>query len=566
MDMLGKCYINVSHKDKIERMEFAVVNFNTQCILGLSACELEGYHHIELDKSINPVIRPPRRVPISLQERLKSEIERMEKLGIVEKVEHPTECVSSIVIVEKADGKLRICLDPKDLNRAIKREHFILPRQEEITAKLAGAKYFSKLDASSGFWNIKLDEESSNLCAFNKPFGRFKFLRLPFGIKSASEVFHKAVCKILQGLDGVESFIDDILVWGCTKEHDKRLKEVLERIRTANLKLRRDKCEIGISEVTYFGHRYTREGLKIDDNKVKAITEKKSPTTKKELERFLGMVTYIAKFVPNFSSNTAVLRDLLKKDVSFQWDDNHDKAFKDLKTLITNSPVLRYFNSTKPVKLSVDASQNGLSAVLLQKDLPIEYASTALTTSQKNWAQIEKELYAIVFGCERFHQYVYGRTTEVETDHKPLEAIFKKPLVNPPPRIQKLMLRLQKYDINVVYKPGKLMYISDTLSRAYLNEFDNSCDKDIDAQVHLLVKHVSVSESKMDEFRRETDCDDTLTELKKTVKDGWPESKSEINDKIKPYWDYREEIHEAQGLVFKGDKIVVSFALRKEML
>ncbi|CAC5389777.1 unnamed protein product [Mytilus coruscus] len=598
MDVLGKCYINVSHKDKIERMEFAVVNFNAQCILGLSACEklnlinrvmsveksaesilkensdlfdgigeLEGYHHIELDKSINPVIHPPRRVPIALQERLKSEIERMEKLGIVEKVEHPTEWVSSIVIVEKADGKLRICLDPKDLNRAIKREHFILPRQEEITAKLAGAKYFSKLDASSGFWNIKLDEESSNLCAFNTPFGRFKFLRLPFGIKSASEVFHKAVCKILHGLNGVESFIDDILVWGCTKEeHDKRLKEVLERIRTANLKLRRDKCEIGISEVTYFGHRYTREGLKIDDNKVKAITEMKSPTTKKELERFLGMVTYIAKFVPNFSSNTAVLRDLLKKDVPFQWDDNHDKTFKDLKTLITNSPVLRYFNSTKPVKLSVDASQNGLGAVLLQKELPIEYASRALTTSQKNWAQIEKELYAIVFGCERFHQYVYGRTIEVETDHKPLEAIFKKPLVNAPPRIQKLMLRLQKYDINVVYKPGKLMYISDTLSRAYLNEFDNSCDKDIDAQVHLLVKHVSVSESKMDEFRRETDCDDTLTELKKTVKDGWPESKSEINDKIKPYWDYREEIHEAQGLVFKGEKIVVPFALRKEML
>ncbi|VDI69620.1 Hypothetical predicted protein [Mytilus galloprovincialis] len=483
MDVLGKCYINVSHKDKIERMEFAVVNFNAQCILGLSACEklnlinrvmsveksaesilkensdlfdgigeLEGYHHIELDKSINPVIHPP-------------------------------------LIVEKADGKLRICLDPKDLNRAIKREHFILPRQEEITAKLAGAKYFSKLDASSGFWNIKLDEESSNLCAFNTPFGRFKFLRLPFGIKSASEVFHKAVCKILHGLNGVESFIDDILVWGCTKEeHDKRLKEVLERIRTANLKLRRDKCEMGISEVTYFGHRYTREGLKIDDNKVKAITEMKSPTTKKELERFLGMVTYIAKFVPNFSSNTAVLRDLLKKDVPFQWDDNHDKTFKDLKTLITNSPVLRYFNDTKPVKLSVDASQNGLGAVLLQKELPIEYASRALTTSQKNWAQIEKELYAIVFGCERFHQYVYGRTIEVETDHKPLEAIFKKPLVNAPPRIQKLMLRLQKYDINVVYKPGKLMYISDTLSRAYLNEFDNSCDKDIDAQVHLLGK------------------------------------------------------------------------------
>ncbi|CAC5367807.1 unnamed protein product [Mytilus coruscus] len=267
----------------VEKSAESILKENSDLFEGIG--ELEGYHHIELNKSINPVIHPPRRVPVALQERLKSEIERMEKLGIVEK----------------------------------KREHIILRRQEEITAKLAGAKYLSKLDASSGFWNIKLDDESSNLCMFNTPFGRFKFLRLPFGIKSASKVFHKAVCKILEGFNGVESFIDNILEWGCTKEeHDKILKEVLEQIRTANLKLRRDKYKIGISEVTYFGHRYKREGLKIDDNKVKAITEMKSPTSKKELERFLGMVTYIAKFVPKFSSNTAVLRDLLKKDVLFQ--------------------------------------------------------------------------------------------------------------------------------------------------------------------------------------------------------------------------------------------------------
>lgn len=208
---------------------------------------------------------------------------------------------------------------------------------------------------------------------------------------------------------------------------------MLDRVREANLKLNRDKCYIGIPEVTYFGHKYTSDGLQVDENKVKAITEMKSPQTKKELERFLGMVTYIAKFVPNFSSNTSVLRDLLKKDVVFQWDENHEKTFQSLKKLITNAPVLRYFDSSQPVKLSVDSSQSGLGAVLLQRELPIEYASRALTETQKNWAQIEKELFAIVFGCERFHQYVYGRTVEVESDHKPLESILKKPIVNAPP-------------------------------------------------------------------------------------------------------------------------------------
>lgn len=598
--VLGKSNINVSYKGKIEKLEFAVVNFNAPCILGLQACEklnlikrvmsvdssakksllkeyndvfegigeLEGYHHIVIDKSVNPVIHPPRRVPIALRDKLKAEIDRMEKLGIVQKVEQPTEWVNSMVIVEKQNGKLRICLDPKDLNKAIKREHFQLPTQEEIAMKLSGATCFSKLDASSSFWQIKLDEESSDLCTFNTPFGRYKFTRLPFGIKSASEVFHKSVCKILEGLDGVESFIDDILIWGCTKDqHDQRLKAVLDRVREANLKLNRDKCYIGIPEVTYFGHKYTSDGLQVDENKVKAITEMKSPQTKKELERFLGMVTYIAKFVPNFSSNTSVLRDLLKKDVVFQWDENHEKTFQSLKKLITNAPVLRYFDSSQPVKLSVDSSQSGLGAVLLQKELPIEYASRALTETQKNWAQIEKELFAIVFGCERFHQYVYGRTVEVESDHKPLESILKKPIVNAPPRIQRLMLRLQKYDINVVHKPGKLMYISDTLSRAYLQEVDpENFEAEMNAQVHMLLSTVAVSDVKLEQFRHETEKDESLTELMKTVKSGWPETKSDINDKIKSYWDYRDELHVAEGIAFKGEKIVVPTTMRREML
>ncbi|KAL9973467.1 hypothetical protein ACROYT_G019932 [Oculina patagonica] len=180
--------------------------------------ELEGEHHIEINPKVKPVIHPPRKVPFTILPKLKHELERMEQLGAIEKVDQPTEWVNSIVIVEKPDGNLRICLDPKDLNRAVKREHFQLPTATEITSKLTGAKVFSKLDAKDGFWHVKLDHPSSHLTTFNTPFGRFKFNRLPFGLNSSNEVFQKKMQFAFEGIEGAEVIYDDVLVWGKDEE------------------------------------------------------------------------------------------------------------------------------------------------------------------------------------------------------------------------------------------------------------------------------------------------------------------------------------------------------------
>ena len=212
--------------------------------------ELEGEHHIEINPVIKPVIHPPRKVPFTLLPKLKKELERMEQLGAIEKVDQPTEWVNSIVIVEKEDGSLRICLDPKDLNRAVKREHFQLPTSTEITSKLAGAKVFSKLDAKDGFWHVKLDHPSSLLTTFNTPFGRFKFNRLPFGLNFSDEVFQKKMQFAFEGIEGAEVIYDDLLVWGKDEEsHDRALRNVLERAREKGVKLKRQECRIKIPEV-----------------------------------------------------------------------------------------------------------------------------------------------------------------------------------------------------------------------------------------------------------------------------------------------------------------------------
>lgn len=397
----GKCNWMVKYKKKSFVLEFIVVKSEAKPILGIQACEemglikrvmtlnksgemdilkeyadvfegigcLEGEHTIRIDDSVTPKIHPPRKVPVTLREKLKAELNRMEKMKVIAKIEEPTQWVNPIVIVEKSNGQLRICLDLRDLNRAVMREHYQLPTVEEITSRLSKAKHFTVLDASSGFWQLKLDDASSRLCTFNTPFGRYSFLRLAFGINSAPEVFHGTVRQLFEGIEGVETYIDDLLVWGETKEqHDHRLRQVLERARAKNLKLNKEKCKVGLDEIKYLGHIFSKDGLKPDQSKIEAVKKMATLECKKDVERFLGMVTYLAKFIPNMSQHTEPLRELTRDDVAWQWEGEHQNAFNKLKTMLTEAPLLRYYDVKLPVTLSVDASKSGLGTVLLQED------------------------------------------------------------------------------------------------------------------------------------------------------------------------------------------------------
>ena len=440
-------------------------------VFGELGC-IPGEYHINVDHTVKPVVHPARRVPFALKEKLKAELNRMVCLGVIEKVDKPTDWVNSIAIVEKSNGDIRLCLDPKDLNRAVKREFSQMPTAEETMSRMSGATIFSKLDASAGYWQVKVDEASSDLLAFNTPFGRFKFKRLPFGVHCASEVFSKRISEILDGLDGVAHIQDDIIVWGTDQEnHDNNLSKVLERIRESGLKLNKKKCEFGIREIKYVGHIFSDKGLCIDLSKVEAIRNMPVPQTVAEVHRFLGMVAYLGKFIPNLSSNTAELRKLLETKENWNWTDQHTKQFRNLQQLVSQSPVLKYFNQELPTKVSVDASKSGLGAVLLQAQddiwCPVAYASRALTKAEQNYSQIEKETLAVVFGTEHFNQYIYGRAFLVESDHKPLQPILKRNIDKAPPRIQRMLLRLQKYDFELVFTPGTTIPVADTLSRAF---------------------------------------------------------------------------------------------------
>ena len=532
---------------------------------------LKTPYRIQVDMTVPPVIVPPRNQPAPLRDRLKTALNEMEAQCVIRKVDEPTQWVNSLVVVEKPQSKkLRICLDPRHLNKAIQREHFQLPTLEDITTRLTGAQMFSKLDANHGYWQIPLTPDSQLLTTFNSPFGRYCFLRMPFGIKSAQEIFQKRMSQLLGDLPGVETDIDDILVWGKSKEeHDQRLKVVLRRCEEINLTLNKDKCKFGIPEVTYIGHILNAKGVQPDPEKTKAIRDMPPPQDKKGVERLLGTVNYLAKFIPNMSTVTKPIRDVLKADISFHWDTEQKEAFALIKKILSTEPALAFYDMEKPVLISCDASQSGLGAVLIQEDRPVVYASRALTDAETRYAQIEKELLAIVFALNKFHQYVYGKSAVVESDHKPLESIIKKPLVSAPPRLQRMLLQLQKYSFTLIYKPGKDMVLADTLSRAYIDDDDDTCkslEEDLVCAVNSLLNKAPISDPKLEELRAATKTDATMNKLKEVILSGWPTKRTEVPSEIRDYWNFRDEMSEVNDIILKGEKLVIPLNMRSEML
>ena len=362
--------------------------------------------------------------------------------------------------------------------------------------------------------------------------------------------------------------IDDILIFAETKEeHDRRLRKVLERLADTGVSLKRSKCRIGVTKVKYVGVFLTGNGTETNPEKVEAITKMPYPEDKQSLQRFLGMVTFFSKFIPNLSSITAPLRVLLQKDTAWHWTEEQMKAIDTLKQLLTKAPVLSYYDINKDIVVTADASKDGIGAALLQGNHPVAFASRALTQSEQNYAQIEKETLAATFACERFHQFLYGRNFIIESDHKSLEAIVNRPLYKAPPRIQLFLLRLQKYQYKLKHVPGKHMLVADTLSRACLpGQLKSDLTKEADLQVHSLVSSLAVSDIKFTQIQQETNKDDELQKLKQTIKDGWPTHRRNLDHVILPYWEGKEEYHIVDNIIFKGSRIVVPRSMRAEML
>ena len=422
--------------------EISVFEANKDLFTGLG--KIPGKISLDLDPTVKPVIARCRCFAKSILPRLKNALNTMEKIDVIEKVIKPTPWVSNILAIEKNNAKrdLRVCLDPKALNEAIRIPKYTIPKSEELVAELTGKRIFTVLDMSSGFWHLELDDESASATTFQTPFGQYCFKRMCFGISSAPEIFMRKVAEIFGDIDGCIPYFDDLIIAAETEEeHNKILAKVFERARQYNVRFNPDKLQLKKSDVRFLGLIVSADGVKINPDRIAAIQSFRRPEDSKAVHRFLGMAKFLNAFIPNLSTQTKELRELTKPDVQFEWNAAHETEFNHVKNLITTAPVLRFFDSNLPIVIQTDSSKDGIGCCLMQENQPIAFASRALSRTEQRYSQIEKGLLAIVFAVEKYHYYVYGQEVTIQSDHKPLQTILKKPFEKISARLQRISLR-----------------------------------------------------------------------------------------------------------------------------
>lgn len=547
-----------------------------QLFIGLG--QVGNTYRIRLKDDARPyAVACPRKLAVPLQHRVKEELDNLQSIGVIKPVVTPSDWCAPIVVVPKSSGKIRLCVDFTKLNEAVKRENFPLPSTDQLLAQLGGATVFTKLDCNQGFHQIPLDAESQELTTFITPFGRFCYTRLPFGISSGPEIFQRMMSQLLSDINGVLCDMDDILVYGMTQsDHDETLKQVLTRLRDNGLTLNSEKCEFSKTSVRFLGHIISSKGVQIDPAKVKAILDFPRPNDVSDVRRLLGMLNHVSKFAgTHLADISRPLRDLLKKDSAWIWDNMHEKAFQDIKTRLSSAPVLAHYRPDRKTKLSADASAYGLGAVLLQQQddnsmKPVFYISRSLSTTEQRYAPIEKEALAITWACEKLASYIVGlKDLVIETDHKPLLALLKtRNLDELSPRIQRFRMRLMRYYYTIQYTRGKNQMTADALSRAPAtqpDEEDKELEEDANMMVNLVIANLHASQKRKDEIRELIQHDDVCRTLIRYCQHGWPAT-CPADPWLKPYWAARYDISYQDGMLLHGTRILVPDKLRQDIL
>ena len=598
LEILGRMKCRLSYKDVTINSELFVTKSSTALLsrtdsvnMGIVALidSVDQYpdlfkglgtmpdtYHITLKDDATPfAINAPRRISLPLFPKVEAELTRLEKLNVIRKVDEPTDWCAPIVPVLKSNGQVRLCVDYKNLNESVKRELHMLPSVDQILGQVGKASVFSKLDANSGFHQILLDEESQLLTTFMTPKGRYCYLRLPFGISSAPEHYQKQMQKILAGLDGIVCLMDDIVVYGKTKaEHDERLDKCLQRLAKAGVTLNKDKCKFHQTEIEFLGHIVGKSGIKADPKKIAAILELEEPRDIKSLRSFLGMVNQLGKFLPDLATVTEPLRQLLSPKAIWIWDFAQKSAFLKVKEMLTSTPILIPYDYKRPTKISADSSSYGLGAVLLQlhDDIwkPVAFASRSLSDTEKRYAQVEKEALAALWACTKFQDYIYGIHFSLETDHKPLVALFgSKTLDAIPPRIQRMRMRMMRYSYDIHHVAGKDMHTADTLSRAPMHSTisleDKELENDVSCHISEVLRALPIRDTRIEKVRLHQLEDPTCRLLMTYIEEGWP-SKDHLSGTIGLYWTHRMHLTLEENTILYNNRLLIPGSLRHYIL
>lgn len=403
---------------------------------------------------------------------LKSQLTELTKLGFIQPSKSPYG--APILFVKKKDGTMRMCIDYRALNNITIKNSYALPRVDELFDRLQGAKYFSKIDLRSGYHQIRIASEDVSKTAFRTRYGHFEFLVLPFGLTNAPATFMHLMHQTFRAHldDFVIVFLDDILIYSKSlHEHERHVSKVLEILRREKLYAKESKCELFKKEVEFLGHYVSDVGVRMMESKVKAVQEWPTPTKALHVRSFLGTAGYYRKFIRDFSKVAAPLTDLTKDGIKFVWSHPQEEAFRRLKSLMADAPILILPDPNLPYVINTDASGFAVGAVLQQdqgKGLqPIAFLSKKMKDAETRYPVHEQELLAIIHSLSTWRHYLHGAKFKiiVKTDHKSLQYFKTQPMLSG--RQARWLSVIADYDFMIEYIDGKTNVVADGLSRRH---------------------------------------------------------------------------------------------------
>ena len=516
----------------------------------------------EFDKNTQPILMKARKVPFALKERIEKELERLVEEGVLEPVDHPRWC-TPIVVVAKNDTEVRICGDYRStINRVLIPDKYPVPSVQHILKALAGGKVFAKLDMAKAYLQLSVDKDTAEAQTIITHKGAFRCNRLQFGVSVAPQRFQRFIDLRLAGIEGVLPYYDDILVVGRSEEDlEKKLRVVLQRFQDDGLRLKKEKCVFRTKSLEFLGFHISPEGIQPTQGKIEAIMKTSAPTDVKQLQSFLGLVTFYHIFFKDKASICEPLNKLLSKSQKWKWGTAQEKAFEEIKKVLTEAPLLVHYEEKRPLILTCDASPYGVGCILSQpdekgRDCPVEYHSRTLSSAERNYAQIDKEALAIIEGVKKFHYYLYGRFFTIRTDHKPLLGLLNSKKPTPEilsPRMLRWTILLTAYDYDLEYLPGGKITNADALSRLPIK----SLNQELPEENIMMLESVPERLLEATEIATETKRSRVLSTVFQWVRHGWPRDSKTFPNEFRTFFMKKDEISCYQDCLMWGSRLVI---------
>ena len=428
----------------------------------------EVVHSIEVQPGSEPPYRTPYRLRPAEQDELEEQVKDLLTQGFIRPSQSPYG--APVLFVPKKDGRWRMCIDYRALNRQTVKDRYPLPRIDTLLDRLGSAKVFTKLDLASGYHQIAMDEGSIYRTAFTTSLGQWEFMVMPFGLCNAPATFQRLMNKVfaVEINQFILVYLDDILIFSeSVEEHWKHLQVALERLRKAKLYGRMRKCEFLKNRVDYLGYEVSEKGIHASPEKIKAVVNWPRPQSVHDVRSFLGLASYYRRFIHGFSQIAGPMTELTRSKAKWKWETAQEHSFLALKIALATAPVLRLPDFNHQFVVTTDASDVAIGAIL-QQDVgvglqPIAFASRKLQQAEVRYSAYERELLGIVWAIGQWKHYFQGpHPIIVQTDHAPLRHLPNQASVNS--RIWKWLSILQSYNIDIQHIPGK-RNPADSLSR-----------------------------------------------------------------------------------------------------